>query len=167
MPVPRLNPVPDDVRETAELSEVAQRSAQRREAEAAAAAARRANAARAAQEARSQPNSSGTGGTASNQRQQRASTDSSSRAEANYGRVVRSRIAGSFRGRAQLSAAVATVSVTISSAGRITGVSLLRSSGDREVDAAALDAVRSARYPSFPPDISRPSLTFTVPLRVQ
>ena len=58
------------------------------------------------------------------------------------------------------------MALTIGRNGRVSGARLVRRSGNAAVDRAALSAVR-LRFPAFPSDIARASLSFTVPLSVR
>lgn len=60
----------------------------------------------------------------------------------------------------------ASVRFTIDATGRVTGVSLVRSSGSGALDQAAVDMVRRASpVPAPPPAIAKPSMSLTVPVQ--
>jgi len=59
------------------------------------------------------------------------------------------------------------VRLTLTGAGRLTALGVASSSGDANLDNAALDAVRAARYPSAPDALGTGPHSFTVPLSYQ
>jgi protein TonB len=54
---------------------------------------------------------------------------------------------------------------TVTRDGTVHGIILVRSSGARTLDDAALDMLRGAHLPSFPHTMAQPSVTVTVPIR--
>ncbi len=86
---------------------------------------------------------------------------------AEWGAVIRARIerrkayppaAGSARGRV-------VVQLTVTSAGALRGVSVVKSSGVAAFDAAAVQAVRAAgRFPVAPKELTARNYTFTLPM---
>lgn len=59
----------------------------------------------------------------------------------------------------------ATVSFTMSRAGRVLSASLARSAGSPELDAAALDLFRRGSLPAPPTDVPGATFSFTIPIR--
>lgn len=86
---------------------------------------------------------------------------------AGYAARVRSRVIGNKPAGRGLRG-VATVRFTVSPSGGLSGVRLVRSSGNASLDQAALGAVRrAAPFPVPPPGVWSSSLAFTVPLTFQ
>ena len=136
------------------MAEARRAAQERREAEAQRAATRRA----AAAEARTTRRAARTGG--------RTSGAQAAAAEAAYGRAVRSRVAQAFGRQGARGRGRAVVRFTIGRNGAVSGVTLVESSGDRGIDRAALAALNT-RFPAFPASVTRASLSFAIPLRVQ
>jgi protein TonB len=59
----------------------------------------------------------------------------------------------------------ASVSFSMSRAGRVLSASLARSAGSPELDAAALDLFRRGALPPPPADVPGATFTFTIPIR--
>lgn len=60
-----------------------------------------------------------------------------------------------------------TVSLTVSRAGKLLGVKLVKSSGVAALDNAALKAVKAARFPAAPKSVTRQSATFQVSIKLK
>lgn len=86
-------------------------------------------------------------------------------AVSNYPGKIRSKINRSKRRVSGSGGGVATVSFTVSSSGQASGIRIARSSGQPELDQAALDAVRrAAPFPEIPDGAGRASWPFSVPI---
>lgn len=58
------------------------------------------------------------------------------------------------------------IAFVVSPSGAVSGVHVVRSSGNRLIDAAAVTAVKGTRYPPFGPDMPTHALPFTVPIEI-
>jgi TonB family protein len=89
--------------------------------------------------------------------------------EVAYTQAVRSAVAPQFF--AAMSGLQATgtaiVEVVIGRSGSVRSTRMVRSSGDRALDAASLTAVQSASYPPIPEDVAGEELTIHIPLRAR
>src|SRR5690606_468873 len=85
-------------------------------------------------------------------------------AEARYQSQVTRRVRNALRGlRGQ--AGLVVVGFTIHANGQVSGVGVVRSSGNAAIDQAGVEAVgRAAPFPPFPGEITRSSWGFAVPL---
>ncbi len=54
--------------------------------------------------------------------------------------------------------------IAVSPNGRVTGISVVQSSGDARLDRAAIQAVKRARLPRAPKELTRNSYRFNLPL---
>lgn len=86
-------------------------------------------------------------------------------AASNYPGKVRNKINRAKRRVSGAGGGVATVSFTVSASGQASGIRIARSSGQPELDQAALDAVRrAAPFPAIPDGAGRASWPFSVPI---
>lgn len=86
-------------------------------------------------------------------------------AVSNYPGKVRNKINRAKRRVAGAGSGVATVSFTVSASGEASGVRIASSSGQAELDQAAVDAVRRASpFPDIPGAAGRSSWSFSVPI---
>lgn len=113
----------------------------------------------------------GGGADAGARQEQRAATLSASQRQsltAQWGAQVRRKIERGKRypGGARGASGTVRVRITVGRDGSLRGVSLAGSSGHRALDEAALRAVRAARhFPNAPRGLSKPTYTFTLPMR--
>ncbi|HQF31812.1 MAG TPA: energy transducer TonB, partial [Hyphomicrobiales bacterium] len=82
-------------------------------------------------------------------------------AMSNYSGKVRSRIAG--RARSPGGRGTVTVRFTVTASGSVSSASVVQSSGSRNLDRAAIVAVKRG-FPPIPPGLPR-QITFTLPIR--
>lgn len=97
-----------------------------------------------------------------------ASKGDSKKAVAQWGSGVRSAIERKKRyPRGTNASGSVTVSLTVSHAGKLLGVKLVKGSGVAALDNAALKAVKAARFPAAPKSVTRQSATFQVSIKLK
>lgn len=84
---------------------------------------------------------------------------------AEWGGAIRNRVERRKRYPKGTTASGTTVlRIAVSSAGRLAGVSVVRSSGDRKLDQAAIRAVQRATYPAVPKGLGAAQYKFNLPV---
>ncbi len=109
-----------------------------------------------------------TAGSAKTATQGTTSNKASQEALASWSSQVRRAIERKKRyPRGTRASGTAVVSLTVSKAGQLLGASLKRGSGTKALDKAALNAVKTARYPAAPKVVTRKSATFQVSITLK
>ncbi|MCK0149079.1 energy transducer TonB [Marivita sp. S6314] len=86
-------------------------------------------------------------------------------AQASWGAKIRSSVARAQRyPNGTRARGTVKLQISVSPAGRVVGVSVVQSSGDRRLDKAALAAVKRARLPRAPKGLTAASYRFNLPL---
>ncbi|MEM7441265.1 MAG: TonB family protein [Pseudomonadota bacterium] len=104
-------------------------------------------------------------GAASTQRPSTLSKSAQQTLLAQWGASIRNRVERQKRAPRGVRAKGTTVlRLTVSKAGRLTRVAVIRSSGSAALDKAAIGAVKRARYPAAPKGLVKPQYNFNLPL---